>query len=111
MSLSSACGAWTEGLDWCNAGWLGDGTVHYPILIPRAECGGDDLLPGLRSYGPKDKQRDRFDAFCFTSSTPGELRKNPYNLCYSHTSMFVNSWKSFAKCILSGKKYLYLPTK
>ncbi|CAL8339452.1 hyaluronan and proteoglycan link protein 2 isoform X1 [Gadus morhua] len=65
--------AWTEGLDWCNAGWLGDGTVHYPILIPRAECGGDDLLPGLRSYGPKDKQRDRFDAFCFTSSTPGTV--------------------------------------
>ncbi|CAL8287727.1 unnamed protein product [Merluccius merluccius] len=65
--------AWTEGLDWCNAGWLGDGTVHYPILVPRAECGGADLLPGLRSYGPKDKQHDRFDAFCFTSSTPGTV--------------------------------------
>ncbi|KAJ3598117.1 hypothetical protein NHX12_001631 [Muraenolepis orangiensis] len=65
--------AWTEGLDWCNAGWLGDGTVHYPILIPRAECGGGDLLPGLRSYGPKDKHRDRFDAFCFTSSAAGTV--------------------------------------
>lgn len=64
--------AWTEGLDWCNAGWLHDGTVHYPIIHPRPVCGGD-LLPGIRSYGPKDKNLDRFDAFCFTSQTSGRL--------------------------------------
>ncbi|CDQ72520.1 unnamed protein product [Oncorhynchus mykiss] len=64
--------AWTEGLDWCNAGWLIDGTVHYPILHPRAECGGE-LLPGIRSYGPRDRIRDHFDAFCFTSRTTGQL--------------------------------------
>lgn len=64
--------AWTEGLDWCNAGWLRDGTVHYPIIHPRAACGGD-LLPGIRSYGPKDKSHDRFDAFCFTSQTSGSV--------------------------------------
>ncbi|KAI3371063.1 hypothetical protein L3Q82_023698 [Scortum barcoo] len=27
--------AWEEGLDWCNAGWLADGTVQYPITAPR----------------------------------------------------------------------------
>ncbi|KFP29540.1 Hyaluronan and proteoglycan link protein 2, partial [Colius striatus] len=27
--------AWTEGLDWCNAGWILDGTVHYPIINSR----------------------------------------------------------------------------
>ncbi|KAF7226730.1 hyaluronan and proteoglycan link protein 2 isoform X1 [Nothobranchius furzeri] len=64
--------AWTEGLDWCNAGWLLDGTVHYPIVHPRLVCGGD-LPPGIRSYGSKDKKRDRFDAFCFTSQTPGSV--------------------------------------
>nr|XP_029499697.1 hyaluronan and proteoglycan link protein 2-like [Oncorhynchus nerka]XP_029499759.1 hyaluronan and proteoglycan link protein 2-like [Oncorhynchus nerka] len=64
--------AWTEGLDWCNAGWLIDGTVHYPILHPREECGGE-LLPGIRSYGPRDRIRDHFDAFCFTSRTTGQL--------------------------------------
>ncbi|KAJ8398417.1 hypothetical protein AAFF_G00426720 [Aldrovandia affinis] len=63
--------AWTEGLDWCNAGWLNDGTVHYPILKPRAQCGGEKFRPGIRSYGPKDKIRDYFDAFCFTSITAG----------------------------------------
>uniref|UniRef100_A0A8C8DHP1 Hyaluronan and proteoglycan link protein 2 n=2 Tax=Oryzias sinensis TaxID=183150 RepID=A0A8C8DHP1_9TELE len=64
--------AWTEGLDWCNAGWLHDGTVHYPIIHPRPVCGGE-LLPGIRSYGPKDKSHDRFDAFCFTSQNNGSL--------------------------------------
>ncbi|XP_029929367.1 hyaluronan and proteoglycan link protein 2 [Myripristis murdjan] len=63
---------WTEGLDWCNAGWLRDGSVHYPILRPRPTCGGE-LLPGIRSYGLKDKNHDRFDAFCFTSLTPGTV--------------------------------------
>ncbi|XP_035250391.1 hyaluronan and proteoglycan link protein 2 [Anguilla anguilla] len=63
--------AWTEGLDWCNAGWLNDGTVHYPILHPRSQCGGEKLHAGIRSYGPKDKTRDYFDAFCFTSITAG----------------------------------------
>nr|XP_046256785.1 hyaluronan and proteoglycan link protein 2 [Scatophagus argus] len=62
--------AWTEGLDWCNAGWLRDGTVSYPIIQIRPACGGE-VLPGIRSYGPKDKNHDRFDAFCFTSKTPG----------------------------------------
>ncbi|MBN3323358.1 HPLN2 protein, partial [Atractosteus spatula] len=62
--------AWTEGLDWCNAGWLDDGTVHYPIIQSREPCGGRALLPGIRSYGPKEPARDRFDAFCFTSPAP-----------------------------------------
>lgn len=63
--------AWTEGLDWCNAGWLIDGTVSYPVLHPRPACGGD-LLSGIRSYGPRHKTRDNYDAFCFTSSTKGQ---------------------------------------
>ncbi|XP_026172388.1 hyaluronan and proteoglycan link protein 2 isoform X2 [Mastacembelus armatus] len=71
-SYSQLYQAWTEGLDWCNAGWLQDATVHYPIIHPRAVCGGG-TLPGIRSYGPKDKNRDRFDTFCFTSQTSGAV--------------------------------------
>ncbi|NWX29223.1 HPLN2 protein, partial [Notiomystis cincta] len=63
--------AWTEGLDWCNAGWILDGTVHYPIINSREPCGGRLLLPGVRTYGARDKQKDRFDAFCFTSALQG----------------------------------------
>ncbi|EOA93738.1 Hyaluronan and proteoglycan link protein 2, partial [Anas platyrhynchos] len=69
--------AWTEGLDWCNAGWVLDGTVHYPIINSREPCGGRLLLPGVRTYGARDKQRDRFDAFCFTSALQGCLRHPP----------------------------------
>uniref|UniRef100_A0A8C6YIK6 Hyaluronan and proteoglycan link protein 2 n=1 Tax=Naja naja TaxID=35670 RepID=A0A8C6YIK6_NAJNA len=65
--------AWTEGLDWCNAGWIMEGSVHYPIRNSRKPCGGLLLRPGVRTYGPKDKQRDRFDAFCFTSSMQGHV--------------------------------------
>lgn len=63
--------AWTEGLDWCNAGWLLEGSVRYPVLTARAPCGGRGR-PGIRSYGPRDRHRDRYDAFCFTSMTAGE---------------------------------------
>ncbi|KFO85709.1 Hyaluronan and proteoglycan link protein 2, partial [Buceros rhinoceros silvestris] len=38
---------------------------------PRGPCGGRLLLPGVRSYGARDKQKDRFDAFCFTSALQG----------------------------------------
>ncbi|XP_061631297.1 hyaluronan and proteoglycan link protein 2 [Phyllopteryx taeniolatus] len=64
--------AWTEGLDWCKAGWLQDGSVRYPIISPRPACGAQ-TRPGIRSYSPKDKNRDRFDAFCFTSLTAGSV--------------------------------------
>uniref|UniRef100_A0A665T710 Hyaluronan and proteoglycan link protein 2 n=2 Tax=Echeneis naucrates TaxID=173247 RepID=A0A665T710_ECHNA len=64
--------AWMEGLDWCNAGWIRDGTVQYPIINPRPVCGAE-MSPGIRTYGPKDKDRDRFDAFCFTSQTSGSV--------------------------------------
>lgn len=75
--LSARPAAWTEGLDWCNAGWVLDGTVHYPIINSREPCGGRLLLPGVRTYGARDKQRDRFDAFCFTSALQGCLRHPP----------------------------------
>ncbi|XP_054891499.1 hyaluronan and proteoglycan link protein 3 [Poeciliopsis prolifica] len=63
--------AWQDGLDWCNAGWLADGTVQYPITAPRHGCGGESSAPGLRSYGPKHRLFHRFDAFCFSASMTG----------------------------------------
>lgn len=63
--------AWSEGLDWCNAGWLADGTVQYPIHLPRKPCGGLHLAPGIRSYGPRHRHLHRFDAFCFSSALKG----------------------------------------
>lgn len=64
--------AWEDGLDWCNAGWLSDGTAQYPITVPRHGCGGEDLAPGLRSYGRRHRLLNLYDAFCFSASTKGE---------------------------------------
>lgn len=64
---------WRSGLDWCNAGWLNDGTVQYPITKPREPCGGARTSAGLRNYGRRDKSNSRFDVFCFTASLKGRF--------------------------------------
>ncbi|XP_030273800.1 hyaluronan and proteoglycan link protein 1 [Sparus aurata] len=64
--------AWKGGLDWCNAGWLNDSTVQYPITNPRAPCGGTNSGPGVRNYGRRDKQ-SLFDVFCFASAHKGHF--------------------------------------
>ncbi|XP_037536412.1 hyaluronan and proteoglycan link protein 1 [Nematolebias whitei] len=65
--------AWMDGLDWCNAGWLNDSTVQYPITKPREPCGGSQSMPGLRSYGRQNRQSRRFDVFCYASSLKGHF--------------------------------------
>ncbi|XP_036454697.1 hyaluronan and proteoglycan link protein 1a isoform X2 [Colossoma macropomum] len=65
--------AWKGGLDWCNAGWLSDGTVQYPITKPREPCGGTRAGAGLRSYGQRDKANSHFDVFCFTGGYDGQV--------------------------------------
>ncbi|KAM9765880.1 hyaluronan and proteoglycan link protein 3-like [Menidia menidia] len=65
--------SWREGLNWCNAGWLADGTVQYPIRQPREPCGGRGLAPGVRTYGRPNPDLHRYDAFCFSSTPRGEV--------------------------------------
>ncbi|CAB1442227.1 unnamed protein product [Pleuronectes platessa] len=65
--------SWKEGLNWCNAGWLADGTVQYPITRPRGSCGGQDLAPGVRSYGRGHLLPHHYDVFCFSSSLRGRV--------------------------------------
>ncbi|XP_013362662.1 PREDICTED: hyaluronan and proteoglycan link protein 4 [Chinchilla lanigera] len=74
--------AWRDGLDWCNAGWLRDGSVQYPVSRPREPCGGlggpgsagpsgGGTHGGVRNYGYRHNAGERYDAFCFTSNLPG----------------------------------------
>ncbi|KAM9586236.1 hyaluronan and proteoglycan link protein 3 [Trichechus inunguis] len=65
--------AWEEGLDWCNAGWLQDASVQYPIMLPRQPCGGLGLAPGVRSYGPRHRHLHRYDVFCFAAALKGRV--------------------------------------
>ncbi|KAJ3603509.1 hypothetical protein NHX12_028254 [Muraenolepis orangiensis] len=63
--------AWRGGFDWCNAGWLIDGTVQYPVTKPREPCGGSGSNAGVRTYGQRDKSNSRYDVFCFVSQLEG----------------------------------------
>uniref|UniRef100_A0A3Q3W4I3 Uncharacterized protein n=1 Tax=Mola mola TaxID=94237 RepID=A0A3Q3W4I3_MOLML len=94
--------AWTEGLDWCNAGWLNDGTVQYPIIHPRPAC-GVKLFSDIRSYGPKDKDRDHFDAFCFTSQTSGSVSFIPGSFSFEQAGRACEL--EGAELVLVGQLY------
>ncbi|KAI3376934.1 hypothetical protein L3Q82_000173 [Scortum barcoo] len=57
--------AWKlEGLDRCDAGWLADGSVRYPITRPRRNCGSSK--PGVRSFGFPSPQH-KHGVYCYKS--------------------------------------------
>lgn len=50
------------GLDRCDAGWLADGSVRYPITNARANCGPPQ--PGIRSFGFPSPHL-KFGVYCY----------------------------------------------
>ncbi|CAM9995592.1 unnamed protein product [Lampetra fluviatilis] len=72
-SPAQLAAAHSGGLHQCDAGWLCDGTVRYPIVDPRASCESDkNGFPGIRSYGVRDAS-EAYDAYCYAEKLQGEV--------------------------------------
>ncbi|KAK2845077.1 hypothetical protein Q5P01_011736 [Channa striata] len=87
--------AYHSGYEQCDAGWLSDHSVRYPIQMPREGCFGDmDGLPGVRNYGLLEPD-ELYDVYCYVENIRGEV-------FHGSTSQRLTFWEAKAYCLSHG---------
>uniref|UniRef100_A0A667Y320 Versican b n=1 Tax=Myripristis murdjan TaxID=586833 RepID=A0A667Y320_9TELE len=98
--------AFEDGFDQCDAGWLADQSVRYPIVTPRPGCSGDMMgKPGVRTYGLRDPA-EQYDVYCYVDKLHGDVFYPPisYKLtlqqarqeCEKHDAVLASPGQLFA---------------
>ncbi|XP_013880022.1 brevican core protein [Austrofundulus limnaeus] len=87
--------AYHSGYEQCDAGWLSDQSVRYPIQMPREGCFGNmDGAPGVRNYGVLEPD-ELYDAYCYVENIQGEV-------FHGSTPQRFTFWEAKAYCVSHG---------
>uniref|UniRef100_A0A673H7B6 Aggrecan core protein n=1 Tax=Sinocyclocheilus rhinocerous TaxID=307959 RepID=A0A673H7B6_9TELE len=98
--------AYDEGFHQCDAGWLADQTVRYPIHDPREACYGDKYqFPGVRTYGVRDV-KETYDVYCFAEKMTGKVFHTTSPNKFTFEEAKAECTKLGAKLSTTGQLYL-----
>ncbi|XP_026992705.2 aggrecan core protein isoform X1 [Tachysurus fulvidraco] len=98
--------AYDSGYHQCDAGWLSDQTVRYPIHDPREACYGDKYeLPGVRTYGVRDVN-ETYDVYCFAEKMSGRVFYTRCPTKFTFAEAQAACTKLGAKLATTGQLYL-----
>lgn len=74
------------GYDRCDAGWLADGSVRYPISRPRRRCSPTEAA--VRFVGFPDKKHKLYGVYCFRAYNWICPRKSQFSAQREHVKGF-----------------------